>query len=130
MMQLPVSIDVTIQRAAEGDQAAWDVIVRTYWRKVFNVAYRFVGTYDEAEDLTQEIFLKVFRSLSTFDRRANFQTWLIRVSRNLCIDRYRSGRRDREVFPREVNAATGQAESGVPSPQARVETQEIGRASC
>ena len=123
-MHLPVSIDVIIQRAAEGDQAAWDTIVQTYWRKVFNVAYRFVGTYDEAEDLTQEIFLKVFRSLSTFDRRANFQTWLISVSRNLCIDRYRSGRRDREVFAREVDAATVQAESPGPSPQARVETQD------
>jgi RNA polymerase sigma-70 factor (ECF subfamily) len=124
MIHLPVSIDVTIQRAAEGDQSAWDVIVRTYWRKVFNVAYRFVGTYDEAEDLTQEIFLKVFRSLATFDRRANFQTWLISVSRNLCIDRYRSGRRDREVFAREVDAATLQAESAGPSPHARVETQD------
>jgi RNA polymerase sigma factor (sigma-70 family) len=118
------SIDDTIQRAGEGDQSAWDTIVRTYWRKVFNVAYRFVGTYDEAEDLTQEIFLKVFRSLGTFDRRANFQTWLISVSRNLCIDRYRSGRRDREVFAREVDAATVQAESTGPSPQARAETRD------
>jgi RNA polymerase sigma factor (sigma-70 family) len=124
MIHLPVSIDVTIERAAGGDQSAWDVIVRTYWRKVFNVAYRFVGTYDEAEDLTQEIFLKVFRSLGTFDRRANFQTWLISVSRNLCIDRYRSGRRDRQVFAREVDAATVQAESSGPSPHARVETQD------
>lgn len=121
---MPVSIEETIQLAAEGDQAAWETIVRTYWRKVFNVAYRFVGTYDEAEDLTQEIFLKVFRSLSTFDRRANFQTWLISVSRNLCIDRYRSGRRDRQVFAREIDPSTVQAESRGPSPHARVETQD------
>jgi RNA polymerase sigma-70 factor (ECF subfamily) len=120
----PVSIETTIQRAAEGDQAAWDTIVRTYWRKVFNVAYRFVGTYDEAEDLTQEIFLRVFRSLNTFDRRANFQTWLISVSRNFCIDRYRSGRRDREVFAREVDPSTLQAETTEPSPHARVELQD------
>src|SRR6186997_1478856 len=124
MIQSSVSIEATIQRAGDGDQAAWETIVRTYWRKVFNVAYRFVGTYEEAEDLTQEIFLKVFRSLSTFDQRANFQTWLISVSRNYCIDRYRSGRRDREIFAREVNAATVQAESAGPSPQARVETQD------
>src|SRR3954463_3144344 len=124
MIQLPVSIDVTIQRAAEGDQSAWDTIVRTYWRKVFNVAYRFVGTYDEAEDLTQEIFLKVFRSLGTFDRRANFQTWLISVSRNYCIDRYRSGRRDREVFAREVDASTVHAEAPGLAADARVEQQD------
>jgi RNA polymerase sigma-70 factor (ECF subfamily) len=119
-----VPIEATIQRAADGDQTAWDTIVRTYWRKVFNVAYRFVGTYEEAEDLTQEIFLKVFRSLDTFDQRANFQTWLISVSRNFCIDRYRSGRRDREVFAREVNAADVQAEAPGRSPQARIELQD------
>ena len=124
MIQRPVSIEATIQRAAEGDQAAWDTIVKTYWRKVFNVAYRFVGTYEEAEDLTQEIFLKVFRSLGTFDRRANFQTWLISVSRNFCIDRYRSGRRDREVFAREVDASTVQAEAPGPNAHARVELQD------
>lgn len=119
-----MSIEATIQRAADGDQAAWDTIVRTYWRKVFNVAYRFVGTYEEAEDLTQEIFLKVFRSLATFDRRANFQTWLISISRNFCIDRYRSGRRDREVFAREVDAATVQVEAPGLNPLARVELQD------
>src|SRR5688500_13373757 len=123
-MMATVSTDETIQRAADGDQTAWDTIIRTYWRKVFNVAYRFVGTYEEAEDLTQEIFLKVFRSLNTFDQRANFQTWLISVSRNYCIDRYRSGRRDREVFAREVNAADVQAEAPGPSPHARVELQD------
>ena len=124
MIQSSVSIEATIQRAGDGDQAAWETIVRTYWRKVFNVAYRFVGTYEEAEDLTQEIFLKVFRSLSTFDQRANFQTWLISVSRNYCIDRYRSGRRDREIFAREVNAADVQAEAPGISPHARVELQD------
>jgi len=119
-----VSIEATIQRAAEGDQAAWDIIVKTYWRKVFNVAYRFVGTYDQAEDLAQDIFLKVFRSLGTFDRRANFQTWLISVSRNFCIDRYRSGRRDREVFAREVDASTVHAEAPGLAADARVEQQD------
>ena len=119
-----MSIEATIQRAADGDQAAWDTIVKTYWRKVFNVAYRFVGTYDEAEDLTQDIFLKVFRSLGTFDRRANFQTWLISVSRNFCIDRYRSGRRDRQVFAREIDASTVQAEAPGPAADARVEQQD------
>jgi RNA polymerase sigma-70 factor (ECF subfamily) len=71
---------------------------------VFNVAYKFVGKHDEAEDLAQDIFLKIFRSLDTFDRRANFQTWLISVSRNLCIDHYRSVRKERETIDRDVDA--------------------------
>src|SRR5207245_6254231 len=60
--------------------------------------------HDEAEDLAQDIFLKIFKSLDTFDRRANFQTWLSSVSRNLCIDHYRSVRKERETIDRDVDA--------------------------
>jgi RNA polymerase sigma-70 factor (ECF subfamily) len=100
----PEDIELLIQRCLRGDQAAWERIVRLHWRKVFNVAYKFVGKHDEAEDLTQDIFLKIFKSLDTFDRRANFQTWLISVSRNLCIDHYRSVRKERETIDRDVDA--------------------------
>jgi len=96
--------EALIQRCLNGDQGAWDLIVKQYWRKVFNVAYKFVGKHDEAEDLAQDIFLKIFKSLDTFDRRANFQTWLISVSRNLCIDHYRSVRKERETIDRDVDA--------------------------
>jgi RNA polymerase sigma-70 factor (ECF subfamily) len=98
-------IDALIRRCLAGDQLAWEAIVRQYRRKVFNVAYKFVGKHDEAEDLTQDIFLKIFKSLDTFDRRANFQTWLISVSRNLCIDHYRSVRKERETIDRDVDTA-------------------------
>jgi RNA polymerase sigma factor (sigma-70 family) len=99
------AIEALIQRCLRGDQDAWELIVRQYWRKVFNVAYKFVGKHDEAEDLTQDIFFKIFKSLDTFDRRANFQTWLISVSRNLCIDHYRSVRKERETIDRDVDAS-------------------------
>lgn len=102
--QAQTEVDALIERCLLGDQLAWEAIVRQYWRKVFNVAYKFVGRHDEAEDLAQDIFLKLFRSLATFDRRANFQTWLISVSRNLCIDHYRSVRKERETIDRGVNA--------------------------
>src|SRR5919106_391628 len=101
----PDAVETLIQRCLQGDQHAWDLIVRQYWRKVFNVAYKFVGKHDEAEDLAQDIFLKIFRSLDSFDRRANFQTWLISVSRNLCIDHYRSVRKERETINRDVDAS-------------------------
>jgi RNA polymerase sigma-70 factor, ECF subfamily len=101
----PEAIEALIRRCLRGDEAAWETIVRHYWRKVFNVAYKFVGKHDEAEDLTQDIFLKIFKSLETFDRRANFQTWLISVSRNLCIDHYRSVRKERETIDRDVDAS-------------------------
>jgi RNA polymerase sigma-70 factor (ECF subfamily) len=98
-------MDLLIERCLQGDQVAWDQIVRQHWRKVFNLAYKFVGRHDEAEDLTQDIFLKIFRALHTFDRRANFQTWLISISRNLCIDHYRSVRKERETMARDVDAS-------------------------
>jgi RNA polymerase sigma-70 factor (ECF subfamily) len=111
----PDTVETLIQRCLQGDQQAWDLIVRQYWRKVFNVAYKFVGKHEEAEDLAQDIFLKIFKSLDTFDRRANFQTWLISVSRNLCIDHYRSVRKERELVDRGVDAselATAAKEGG------------------
>jgi RNA polymerase sigma-70 factor (ECF subfamily) len=100
----PLASDELIERCLNGDQDAWETIVKLYWRKVFNVAYKFVGRHDLAEDLTQDVFLKLYKSLDTFDRRANFQTWLISVSRNLCIDHYRSVRKEREMVNRDVDA--------------------------
>ena len=100
----PRAIDGIVERCLHGDPAAWNEIVRLHWRTVFNVAYKFVGRHDLAEDLAQDVFLKLFKSLDTFDRRANFQTWLISVSRNLCIDHYRSVRKERETIDRDVDA--------------------------
>jgi RNA polymerase sigma-70 factor, ECF subfamily len=117
----PATIDQLIERCLQGDQVAWEAIVRQYWRKVFNVAYKFVGKHDEAEDLAQDIFLKLFKSLDTFDRRANFQTWLISVSRNLCIDHYRSIRKERETIDRDVDAGELTPASGDSGPYAALE---------
>ena len=120
----PEAIEALIQRCLGGDQAAWETIVHQYWRKVFNVAYKFVGKHDEAEDLTQDIFLKIFKSLDTFDRRANFQTWLISISRNLCIDHYRSVRKERETIDREVDANELTPASHDPGPVAALEQRD------
>ena len=110
----PVTPDSLIEQCLIGDQAAWEAIVRQNWRKVFNVAYKFVGKHDEAEDLTQDIFLKIFKALKTFDRRANFQTWIISISRNLCIDHYRSVRKERQTIAREVDTSDLQPASRRP----------------
>jgi RNA polymerase sigma-70 factor (ECF subfamily) len=118
------AIDDVIQRCLNGDQAAWDEIVRLHWRRVFNIAYKFVGRHDQAEDLTQDVFLKLFKSLDTFDRRANFQTWLISVSRNLCIDHYRSVRKERETINRDVDPADLTPAATTRSPYAELEVRD------
>src|ERR1700750_3241754 len=120
----PDDIETLIQRCLRGDQAAWERIVRLHWRKVFNVAYKFVGKHDEPEGLTQDIFLKIFKSLDTFDRRANFQTWLISVSRNLCIDHYRSVRKEPQTIDRGVDANELSPAAPEPGPIAALEQRD------
>jgi RNA polymerase sigma-70 factor (ECF subfamily) len=121
----PATPDSLIEQCLSGDQAAWEIIVRQNWRKVFNVAYKFVGRHEEAEDLTQDIFLKIFKALKTFDRRANFQTWIISISRNLCIDHYRSVRKERQTMAREVDTTELQPASRDRTPYASAEHQDL-----
>jgi RNA polymerase sigma-70 factor (ECF subfamily) len=121
----PATPDSLIEQCLSGDQQAWETIVRQHWRKVFNVAYKFVGKHDEAEDLTQDIFLKIFKALSTFDRRANFQTWIVSISRNLCIDHYRSVRKERQTIAREIDAGDLQPASTDRGPYASAEHQDL-----
>jgi RNA polymerase sigma-70 factor (ECF subfamily) len=120
----PHDVDPLIERCLKGDQSAWHAVVALYRRKVFNIAYKFVGRHDEAEDLTQDVFLKLFKSLKTFDRRANFSTWLISVSRNLCIDHYRSMRREHEVVTHDVDASSLAQASTIESPLAMLERRD------
>src|ERR1035437_3085076 len=121
----PPATDALVEECLGGDQVAWEQIVRQHWRKVFNVAYKFVGSHEQAEDLTQDIFLKMCRSLETFDRRANFQTWLISVSRNLCIDHYRSVRKERQTIDRDVPAEDLFPVSATVSPLAALENRDL-----
>jgi RNA polymerase sigma-70 factor, ECF subfamily len=121
----PATPDSLIEQCLAGDQAAWEQIVRQNWRKVFNVAYKFVGKHDEAEDLTQDIFLKIFKALKTFDRRANFQTWIISISRNLCIDHYRSVRKERQTIARDVDSTDLQPATLERGPYAQAEHQDL-----
>jgi len=119
------AIDELVERCLAGDQEAWAGIVRLHWRKVFNVAYKFVGRHDEAEDLTQDIFLRIFKALHTFDRRANFQTWLVSISRNLCIDHYRSRRKERETMARDVDASTLTPQARERGPHGQLEERDV-----
>ncbi len=121
----PTTPDNLIEQCLAGDQLAWEQIVRQNWRKVFNVAYKFVGKHDEAEDLTQDIFLKIFKALGTFDRRANFQTWIISISRNLCIDHYRSVRKERQTIARDVDSSELQPATLERGPYAQAEHQDL-----
>ncbi len=93
-----------IERCLRKDNAAWELVVARFRRKVFHISYKFTGKHDEAEDLTQEIFLKLLRSLDKFNRDADFSTWLSSVARNYCIDHYRASKREKEVVVEDALA--------------------------
>lgn len=80
------------RRAARSDARAWDEIVDRFGERIFNLALRFAGNRPEAEDLTQEIFLKLYRQLHRYPGDVPLLAWAMRLSRNLCIDHYRHHR--------------------------------------
>lgn len=85
-----------VTRCLSGDDTAWEELVRAHTRHVYALCYRFTGSGPESQDLTQEVFLRVFRTLKTFRAaEGSFGTWLTRVTRNLLIDHYRRTRQDR-----------------------------------
>jgi RNA polymerase sigma-70 factor (ECF subfamily) len=107
-----------VQRCLRGDGSAWEELVRRHTRRIYNLCYRFTGNAHEAEDLTQEVFLRVYRTLGSYRAvHGGFATWMTSVTRNLLIDHYRRTRRDRltdsldDALPR-----IEQKESAAPRP--------------
>lgn len=85
-----------VERCMSGNEAAWEELIRTHTRRVYGLCYRFTGKDSEAQDLTQEVFLRVYRTLKTFRAaEGSFSTWLARLTRNLLIDNYRRTRQER-----------------------------------
>ncbi len=83
-------------RCVAGDAAAWEQLARTQHRRIYGICYRFTGSQSDAEDLTQEAFLKVWRNLASFDpAKGGFTTWLTTLTRNLLVDHYRRSRMER-----------------------------------
>ena len=87
-----------VERCLRGEEAAWEDLIREHTRRVYGVCYRFTGREQEAQDLTQEVFLRIFRSLRSFRAgEGSFGVWLTRLTRNLLIDHYRRTKRDRST---------------------------------
>jgi RNA polymerase sigma-70 factor (ECF subfamily) len=85
-----------VERCLNGEDSAWDDLVRVHTRRIYAICYRFTGSDHEAQDLTQEVFLRVFRTLKSFRAgEGSFLVWLTRLTRNLLIDNYRRSRVER-----------------------------------
>jgi len=82
-----------IERAQNGDVLAFEELVSLYAKKIYNYCYRMTDSREDAEDLAQEVFIKVYRNLKSFKGNSKFSTWVYRIAYNTCVDRYRNGRK-------------------------------------
>jgi RNA polymerase sigma-70 factor (ECF subfamily) len=94
----PLEIDWSqvVRRCMDGDSGAWAELVRSHHRRVYALCYRFTGNGADAEDLTQDVFLKIYSNLSSFDTaRGSLQVWITTMTRNLLVDNFRRTRNQR-----------------------------------
>src|SRR5260370_11960556 len=86
-------VGLLVRRCVSGDAAAWEEIVQRYHRRIYNVCYRFAGDSENAQDLTQEVFIKMYRTLNTYDSgKGAFMTWVTTITRNLLVDHFRKSK--------------------------------------
>ena len=101
-----------LRRCLAGDAAAWEEIVQRYERRIYNLCYRFAGSSDDAQDLTQEVFIKMYRTLSSYDvERGAFVTWVTSMTRNLLVDHFRKTKHDRMTDSIDASSIPDQEDS-------------------
>ncbi len=128
-------VNLIVRRCISGDAAAWQEIVQRYHRRIYNICYRFAGSADDAQDLTQEVFIKMYRTLSSYDvERGGFMTWVTTITRNLLVDHFRKSKQDR--ITDSLDATPSEHEDSMPlveqiqdkslPPDSRVQSRETG----
>ena len=118
-----MKINTVIQDCLKGKEGAWKMLVNAYSKKVFNMAYQFAGTYEEAEDLTQEVFFKIYNSLPKYNLSKNFSAWLLTLAKNHLIDSYRRTKWEKKNRD-EFNEASLDSK-GFVSPENHIVMKEI-----
>ena len=99
-------VAMLVRRCIAGDPVAWEEIVQTYNRRIYNICYRFAGSADDAQDLTQEVFIKMYRTLSSYDHsKGAFVTWVTTITRNLLVDHFRKTKQDRMTDSMDTTAS-------------------------
>src|SRR5258708_1278971 len=125
-----------VRRCISGDAAAWEEIVQRYHRRIYNICYRLGRSNDDAQALTQDVFIKMYRTLNSYDlERGAFMTWVTTITRNLLVDHFRKSKQDRVTD--SLDTAPSEHEDALPlseripdkaqPPDARVQSREIGQ---
>lgn len=115
----------------KGDREAFNALVTKYQKQVFNIAYGMLSDYEDASDASQEVFVKVYRSIASFKGQASFSTWLYRICSNVCNDMLR--KRQRRVISVSIDGdddenPAAHLPSGEPTPAERLEQNERQKA--
>ena len=124
---MPADADL-ISRAAGGDPSAFQAIVERHRSMVYRVAYQFAGNHHDAEDIAQEVFIKVYRSLDRFRQDAQLTSWLYRIVMNACIDHRRRSRSAAAApFGEEAEQQMLNTPEDRPDPEERAYGGELGQ---
>ncbi len=120
------SVDAELAlRCRLGDTSAWEFLVRQYSRRIYNLAYRFVGRHEAAEDLTQDVFMRIYKSLEQYNpEMGDLSNWLMRLARNLIIDDYRRRQRQPADGGDDLEDHSHYLRSGVDNPHRSIERKE------
>lgn len=122
-----------VRRCIAGDASAWEELARQQNRRIYNICYRFTGSSSDAEDLTQEVFIRLYRTMASYEPdKGSFNTWLTTLTRNMLVDHFRRTRQERVTDSIDAAPAADQdaptlaerIEDAAPSPQARLATKE------
>ncbi len=89
---------ILISRLNQGDNEAWNMLLKRYSAKIYNIALNFSGNSEEAADITQDIFIKVYKNIGKFEHNYSFTSWLFRIAKNHCIDHWRKNKKHKEVL--------------------------------
>jgi RNA polymerase sigma-70 factor, ECF subfamily len=118
-----------VRRCRAGDGAAWEEIVSTFSRRIFNLAYRFTSSTESAEDLTQEVFIRIYKTLEQYDaKHGDLANWLMRLARNLIIDDYRHRQRNpQNTYAEDVDDHTFHLRAVGGSAQSDIERRELAK---
>ncbi len=117
-----------VERCLQGDDAAWETVAGSYGKRIYNLSYRYTNRKDEAEDLTQEILIRVYQNLRSYRSEAgSFQNWILRVARNLIIDHYRQIRRYPQTGGSEELETMNIKDDRIPNPQRAAEQVEAAQ---
>lgn len=96
---------VLIKYIREGDKRGWNMLIDRYSKTVYNLAFNFCGSSDDANDLTQDIFIKIYKNIDKFDENFNISSWIMRISKNHCIDYWRKNKKNNFRIDLEDNLA-------------------------